>query len=65
MDIIQELEKRDYIEQLTHDKELREELNKGPIRFYVGIDPTADSLHIGHFISLMIASYLQKAMPIH
>ena len=61
MDIIQELEKRDYIEQLTHDKELREELNKGPIRFYVGIDPTADSLHIGHFISLMIASYLQKA----
>ena len=61
MDIIQELEKRDYIEQLTHDKELREELNKGPIRFYVGIDPTADSLHIGHFISLMIASYLQKS----
>ncbi len=61
MDIIEELEKRDYIEQLTHDKELREELNKGPIRFYVGIDPTADSLHIGHFISLMIASYLQKA----
>ena len=61
MDIIEELEKRDYIEQLTHDKELRHELKKGPIRFYVGIDPTADSLHIGHFISLMIASYLQKA----
>ena len=61
MDIIEELEKRDYIEQLTHDKELRDELKKGPIRFYVGIDPTADSLHIGHFISLMIASYLQKA----
>ena len=61
MDIIEELEKRDYIEQLTHDKELRDELKKGSIRFYVGIDPTADSLHIGHFISLMIASYLQKA----
>ena len=61
MDIIEELEKRNYIEQITHDKELREELKKGPVRFYVGIDPTADSLHIGHYIALMIASYLQKA----
>lgn len=61
MDIISELEKRGYIEQITHDKELREELNNGSTRFYIGIDPTADSLHIGHFIALMVASHLQKA----
>lgn len=61
MDIISELEKREYIEQITHDKELREELNNGSIRFYIGIDPTADSLHIGHFIALMVASHLQRA----
>lgn len=61
MDIISELEKRGYIEQITHDKELREELNTGSTRFYIGIDPTADSLHIGHFIALMVASHLQKA----
>lgn len=61
MDIISELEKREYIEQITHDKELREELNNGSTRFYIGIDPTADSLHIGHFIALMVASHLQRA----
>ncbi len=61
MDIIKVLEERGFIEQITHDKELREELSKGSISFYIGIDPTADSLHIGHFIALMVASYLQKA----
>ena len=61
MGIIEDLEKRGYIEQITHDKELREELNKGNIKFYIGIDLTADSMHIGHFVALMIASHLQKA----
>ena len=61
MDIIDELEKRGYIEQMTHEKELREELAKGPVSFYIGIDPTANSLHIGHFVALMVASRLQKA----
>lgn len=55
------LEKRNYIEQLTHPKEIRELLGKEKISFYIGIDPTADSLHIGHFVSLMVASHLQKA----
>ena len=54
------LEKRNYIEQLTHPKEIRELLGKEKISFYIGIDPTADSLHIGHFVSLMVASHLQK-----
>ena len=43
------------------EKGLREILNKESTRFYIGIDPTADSLHIGHFVALMVASRLQKA----
>lgn len=54
------LEERGYIEQMTHPKEIKELLAKKCIPFYVGIDPTADSLHIGHFISLMVASHLQR-----
>lgn len=60
-DIIEELEKRGYIEQFTHEKEMKDTFNKESVRFYLGIDPTADSLHIGHFIALMVASHLQKA----
>ncbi len=59
--ILEELEKRGYIEQLTHDKELRELLDKEKISFYIGIDPTANSMHIGHFVALMVAARLQKA----
>ncbi len=55
------LEERGYIEQLTHPKEMEELFSSGKsIPFYVGIDPTADSLHVGHFISLMVASLMQK-----
>ncbi|MBR1540252.1 MAG: tyrosine--tRNA ligase [Clostridia bacterium] len=61
MDIIEELEKRGYIEQLTHKEELKEEFQKGSVSFYIGIDPTANSMHIGHFVALMVASRLQKA----
>ena len=60
-DIIKELEERGYIEQLTHEKEIRELFQKESVRFYIGIDPTADSMHIGHFVALMVASHLQKA----
>ncbi len=60
-DIIKELEDRGYIEQLTHEKELREVFQKESVRFYIGIDPTADSMHIGHFVALMVAARLQKA----
>ena len=55
------LQERGYIEQLTHPEEIKELLAKPGVPFYVGIDPTADSLHVGHFISLMVASHLQKA----
>ena len=59
--VIDILEKRGFIEQLTHPKEIKELLGKESVPFYIGIDPTADSLHVGHFVSLMVASYLQKA----
>jgi tyrosyl-tRNA synthetase len=60
-DIIKELEDRGYIEQLTHEKEMRELFQKESVSFYIGIDPTANSMHIGHFVALMVASRLQKA----
>ncbi len=58
--IFDTLVERGYIEQVTHD-ELRDLLGKEKVPFYIGFDPTADSLHIGHFISLMVASHMQKA----
>ena len=54
------LNERDYIEQITHPKELRELFDKESVPFYIGIDPTADSLHVGHFVSLMVAGHLQR-----
>lgn len=60
-DIIKELEDRGYIEQLTHESEMRELFQKESVSFYIGIDPTANSMHIGHFVALMVAARLQKA----
>ena len=59
--IIDELDNRGYIEQVTDKDSLIELLGKEKVPFYIGIDPTADSLHIGHFVSLMVASHFQKA----
>ena len=55
------LDERGYIEQMTHPAEMKELFGSGKsIPFYIGIDPTADSLHVGHFVSLMVASHMQK-----
>ena len=54
------LEERNYIEQMTHPEEMKELFSKESVPFYIGIDPTADSLHVGHFVSLMVASHMQK-----
>ncbi len=54
------LEERGYIEQMTHPNEIKELFGKSSVPFYIGIDPTADSLHVGHFVSLMVASHMQK-----
>lgn len=55
------LKKRGYIEQTIDEENLKKILAEDKIHFYIGIDPTADSLHVGHFVSLMVASYMQKA----
>jgi tyrosyl-tRNA synthetase len=57
-DILQE---RGYIEQATHEEEIREVLGKESVAFYIGFDPTADSLHVGHFIQVMVMMHMQKA----
>lgn len=60
MNVFDILEQRGYIEQMTHPKEIKELFGKTSVPFYIGIDPTADSLHVGHFVSLMVASHMQK-----
>lgn len=58
--ILDVLEEREYISHVIYEEELKRELDNH-LAFYIGIDPTADSLHIGHLKSLMVASYLQAA----
>lgn len=58
MDVLVE---RGYIEQFTHEEELRELLEKEKITFYIGFDPTADSLHVGSFIQMMVMAHMQRA----
>ena len=55
------LMERGFIEQTTHEKEIRELLEKEKVTFYSGFDPTADSLHVGHFVTVMAMSHMQKA----
>ena len=59
MNCFETLKERGYIYQLTHEEEIKKILNGEPITFYLGIDPTADSLHIGHFFALTMARLLQ------
>ena len=54
------LEERGFIQQCTHPEELKELLGTKKISFYIGFDPTADSLHVGHFLTVMAMSHLQK-----
>ena len=53
------LEERGFVFQTTHREEIKKLLNEKPITFYIGIDPTADDLHIGHFFGLRMARILQ------
>lgn len=52
---------RGFIEQVTHEDEVRELLGKPGVPFYVGFDPTADSLHVGHFVQIMVMMHMQRA----
>lgn len=60
------LMERGFIEQATHEAEIKELLGKEAVTFYIGFDPTADSLHIGHFIQVMVMMHMQQHghMPI-
>ena len=53
------LKERGYVKDLTHEKEIIDLINGEPFVFYLGIDPTADSLHIGHFFALTLFRWLQ------
>ena len=53
------LKERGYVKDLTHEDEIKELINGEPMTFYLGIDPTADSLHIGHFFALTMFRWLQ------
>ena len=61
MGIYEELQQRGLIAQVTDDKEIKELINNGGARFYIGFDPTADSLHVGHFMALCLMKRLQMA----
>ena len=54
------LKERGFIEQLTHPEEIEELFGKEKIAFYIGFDPTADSLHVGHFLTVMAMSHMQR-----
>lgn len=55
------LKERGFIEQMTHESETRELFGQGkPITFYIGFDPTADSLHVGHFLTVMAMAHMQR-----
>ena len=61
MSVYDVLAERGFLKQVSHEEEIRELLEKEKITFYIGFDPTADSLHVGHFIALMAMSHMQKA----
>ncbi len=61
MEIFEELKERGLIAQVTDEEEIKNLINGGGARFYIGFDPTADSLHVGHFMALCLMKRLQLA----
>ncbi len=61
MKIYEELQARGLLAQLTDEEEIRDLINNGKATFYIGFDPTADSLHVGHFMALCLMKRLQEA----
>ncbi len=55
------LKERGLIAQTTHEEEIRELLGKEKVTFYIGFDPTADSLHVGHFLQMVVMRHMQLA----
>ena len=61
MNIIDELRERGLVKQTVYEEELKKLLDSGSQCFYIGFDPTADSLHVGHFMQMIVAKRLQDA----
>lgn len=61
MTVFEELKRRGLLVQLTDEEEIKELINAGKATFYIGFDPTADSLHVGHFMALCLMKRLQMA----
>ena len=61
MGIYDVLQERGLIAQVTNEEKVKDLLNNKKTSFYIGFDPTADSLHVGHFVQIMVMSHLQKA----
>ncbi len=60
MSVFDVLKERGFIQQVTHEEELKERLANESVTFYIGFDPTADSLHVGHFLTLMAMAHMQQ-----
>lgn len=61
MGVYDELKARGLIAQTTNEEKIRDLLNNEKVTFYIGFDPTADSLHVGHFVQIMVMAWMQKA----
>lgn len=61
MSVFDELKERGMIAQMTNEEKIRELMEHQKIRFYIGFDPTADSLHVGHFVQIMVMAHMQRA----
>ncbi|MDM8533148.1 tyrosine--tRNA ligase [Clostridiaceae bacterium HSG29] len=61
MSVYDILKERGFIEQATHEDEVKEMLENESVKFYIGFDPTADSLHVGHFIQIIVMKHMQNA----
>lgn len=61
MSVIDVLKERGFIAQMTHEEEIKALFEQEKVTFYIGFDPTADSLHVGHFLGMMVMAHLQRA----
>jgi len=59
--VFEELKQRGMIAQMTHEDKIKEILENEKVTFYIGFDPTADSLHVGHFLQMMVMAHMQRA----
>ena len=64
MSVFDELKARGMIAQMTNEEKIRDLMENQKIKFYIGFDPTADSLHVGHFVQIMVMAHMQRAVHV-